>query len=235
MLKVCLSDFPDWLSLVMAYAGNPRMSLVSRSFYQAVNASFAEVLAAYSVHSALAHIVIPIESDNPIAKVQQTYKKIMQQAAILGLRNVHQTPLALADVAQQISDHNLCIFFKSLVLSESAPDIQSPDAIREWLKSNLEFLSTIHLLNISQKEITEIPPEIALLTGLKHIEIIDCQLLKEFPDSIIDISKLRTLSIKGCTQLFLSDKIKKIIKKLKHFTSVDGGVFLYGSHVKISD
>ena len=74
-----------------------------------------------------------------------------------------------------------------------------------------EDMEQLELLFLRETAITELPPSIEHLRGLKSLELINCEKLVSLPDSIGNLTCLRSLFVRNCSKLHnLPDNLRSL-------------------------
>lgn len=84
---------------------------------------------------------------------------------------------------------------------------------------DFEYLSSIHILNLSYNEFDILPEEISLVNSLKELILENCQNLITLPKSIFKLRKLEKIYLGGClnfSKLPISNCSKEILENLQH-------------------
>ena len=94
---------------------------------------------------------------------------------------------------------------------------------REWFEKNQEQITKITDLDLSQCELTKLPPEIKFFTNLETLNLSKNR-LKSLPSEIKSLTKLKTLDL-------CHNEIQQLPREISAFTQLEK---LYASHNKIS-
>ena len=206
--------------------------------------------------------ILKMEDEDHRKKFQKIHKVVVQGAKETGvipfLRGKKSTPStfdqlgSLADRTAKVKNRDLFIFFefvqnhlsqhthiKTLTLSncKDPSDAMRADSIRQWMSQNKDLLLQIQEINLNEKNLHTMPPEIALCTNAKHLSLANNQITLATRKVLQNLKRLKILDLErnrvrkivdlgilpeleeihlACNKLEMIRGIDKL-KKLKHF------------------
>ncbi|KAL0308462.1 UNVERIFIED_CONTAM: hypothetical protein Sradi_5788500 [Sesamum radiatum] len=114
----------------------------------------------------------------------------------------HLTQLTLGSLAENVSFHDFCRDFESILSLRSLEDL-TLDGNRDWtsLPHQLQQLTALTRLSLSYFGVRELPEWFGNFSSLRTLSLSYLQYLRRFPDAMRQLRQLNELYLNGCPDL----------------------------------